>query len=165
MLNIPKILFEGGEDAAIEAIASIRDWRSEELSKLMLELASIGFNRWPTLLVKLGANVNHIGSQGETAISQCIHGEKINRRGQRDPTFCTAIEFLYLGANPNALYMSEYSMLELSLECDRPEFAALLLASGATLTKSIRVCYESSGLTWAKHIVDVWDRGQLEKAP
>jgi len=157
-IDIPSILFREGESAALAAIEGVADWGVNEASCLLIRLASIGYSRWPTKLVSLGADINFVGDEGETALSQCVHGEKRNKHQTADPTFQTAIECLSLGADPNLPYLGWRPLLGLTLSCNRPEFAVLFLCFGANFTEELRREFYSSSETWARELLAIYEK-------
>jgi hypothetical protein len=153
--GIESTLLYRGEAAVLAEITSKLSWEHGELDALLLGLASIGYGRWPSVLVSMGSNINTVGDEGQTVLSQCVHGEKSNIFGAVDPTFMTAIECLSLGADPNALYMSEFPLISLTLTCNKPEFASLFIASGANLTLPIQEEFLTSEHQWARQLLSI----------
>lgn len=112
-----------------------KELREVELSQLLVLLSRFGGAGWPTELVKFGARVDYRDDEGQTAISQCIHGMVDARDclGERD-TYQTAAELLSLGANPNGEYLG-MSLILLSAMSKLPGFMGLLLVAGGSLDK------------------------------
>lgn len=160
----------------MEELCSLADWPQERLSRLLVYLAPLGGTGWPTRLCELGAVIDFVGDEGETALSQCVHGARKNEDGSRgNDTFGTAIELLALGANPNATYLSMFSVTHLATVGNQPEFAALFLLSGADLErqepdrfrtetlreamlKSADIIPQMQGKPWPKQIISILDK-------
>ena len=123
-----------GDSAKVTlSLEKLEGWSVDELSELLVALARYGGAGWPSVLVKLGAHVNHIDNEGQTALSQCIHGmvDARDGLGARD-TYATAAELLALGANPNGEYLG-MSLILLGVLSKLPAFVALLVLAGGSL--------------------------------
>lgn len=128
-----ELLMQNGPDAVIAAFDQIKDWPREALSELLVFLAAYGGAKWPTRLCDMGADCNFVDQEGQTALSQCVHGHE-SVSGSHD-TFETAIELLAAGADPNSSYLSLFSVTHLAVARNQPELAALFLMAGADLDR------------------------------
>lgn len=133
--RLAEVLIRRGSDALIVELKKLNTWPRDRLSALLVHLATLGGVRWPAVLHSMGADLEYVGSEGETALSQCIHGASNKSAEKRGLTFETAAELISLGASPNSSYMSMYSVTHLAVSQNLPEFALLFLLAGADLDR------------------------------
>jgi len=136
----------------------------QKLSELVQQLAWLGGNRWPKALADLGADLNYVDDEGQTALSICVHAA--SRAGGEVPvdTFSTACELLELGASPNSTYLSMFSVTRLAFRHDLRDLTSLFLLAGADLDrkepdsqslKTLREEMQESDEEWVRQLVKV----------
>ncbi|MDZ4841591.1 MAG: ankyrin repeat domain-containing protein [Hyphomicrobium aestuarii] len=120
-------------DALLNELYLLKDWPTQKLSELLQQLTWLGGNRWPSALAELGADLNFVDDEGQTALSICVHAAC--RFGGQAPvdTFTTACELLKLGASPNSRYLSMFSVTRLAFLHDLRDLTTLFLLAGADL--------------------------------
>lgn len=158
-----KVFDDGGAVALIERCKLGPD----QLSEFLVYRSSGGGTQWPTELVRLGADPNFCDDEGGTVLSQCVHATvQVIYTGAKCPeTFETAVELLSLGADPNQICMSSYSVTSLALSVNRPEFVALFMLAGADLDRiepddgvSLREILRSSERIWARQLLTLFPK-------
>ena len=128
------LLLAGGSEALIPELEKLKGAPADELGDLAVFLAPLGGTKWPSLLHSLGANLDFVDDEGQTALSQCVQAQSDLRLGQGGTdTFATAAELLDLGADPNASYLSMSSVTALAARLNLPDFVVLFLLAGADL--------------------------------
>lgn len=167
------LLLETGH-VDLTAMPALKDWPRDRLSALLVYLAAHGGTGWIAPLVEMGADINCLNDEGETALSNCIHARAEGNRRPKVDTFYTAIELLALGADPNAPYLRLFSVTHLAMQLEQPDFVALFLLAGAnpdaeepdsqkngTLRDALRRGVEepASPLGWSGLLLSFRDKG------
>jgi hypothetical protein len=131
----------------------------ESWSKLLVRLSFFGRTTWISPLLSRGADPRFKDEIGDTAMSECLSGSLRKR-----PTLCTFAALLQAGADPNEITRGGNRILHLAITEDRPEFAALLLLSGADprlpapdpdRPDAFRIA-RAAGPRWAGPMLDRW---------
>ncbi len=126
-----KLLTEGFVD--LEQQLPLATLSKQELSELLVFLSSCGGVGWPQVLVRFGADLHHVNSEGECALSNCVHARDAGNYKPKVDSFFTAMELLDLGANPNSTYLGMFSVTHLAYRRGLPDFVSLFLLAGADL--------------------------------
>lgn len=161
--------------ALLQELQNLHAWPPIQLSELLQQLCWYGGNRWPSVLCAMGADPNYVDSQGQTALSICVHaaGGEFMPREHRSPavnTFDTACELLEAGASPNSTYMSMSSVACLALNGNLPQFVCLFLMAGADLdleepdplnSKTLRQELLDSHRRWGAKLVSIFEKAKV----
>jgi hypothetical protein len=143
----------------------------EQASNLLLMLIGSCEKDWLPILVKAGADVNFVGDEGQTPLSECVHTwaypDRVNGPSAKKNALSNAIELLSLGSSPNSSYMGLFSVTALAVSLNAPELALAFLFAGASLNEkepdeyssdSLREVMRKSVLPWPSQLLSIIDR-------